>query len=431
VQLLNDDPSERVRRSAAYALGAFGPQAAGATEHLIKALGDDNPSVRQNAAWALGQMGEAAGESVSKLCECLRDKDTLVRRDAAGALGALGKAGAKAGRSLIAVVKKRALASLVPIAGSELADSAKDLVPLLEDKDPKNRLDTAIILAQIGGEESGNAVSVLKSALKDPEPDIQEQATAALATLGPLAKPAMYDLADILTDAKNTVAVRRNAALAIAHIGAEAKPVVPSLAKALQGGQPQQVRRYAAEALQRMKYPANEKGIPAILHAIENDTDGYVRTRCIEALFEMAQPEFKESGAQKLLTKVLNERRSDMRLVRYSAARKLATLLQEDAPDKTADVLLEWLTDKEVVIYNRTDARVEGTGTEATVGRANVQQNLGSDARFMAAQALAWLGDKAAKRRDVVQALRKAAKEEDANLRKHAKDALANLGIKE
>jgi hypothetical protein len=145
----------------------------------------------------------------------------------------------------------------------------------------------------------------------------------------------------------------------------------------------------------------------------------------------MGQPEFKESGAQRLLTKVLNERSRDMRLVRYSAARKLASLLQEEAPGKTADVLLEWLTDKAVVIYNRTDARVEGAGTEATAGRANFEQSLGSDARFMAAQALSWLGDKAAKRPDIVQALCKAAKEENATLRKYAKQALTTLGIKE
>ncbi len=438
VKLLTEDPSERVRRSAAYALGAFGSQATGATEALIKALGDDSASVRQNAAWALGRMGEAAGDAVSKLCACLKDKDTLVRRDAAGALGRLGKAGAKASRPLIelvrsepdAVVRKMALASLVPIAGPEQADFAKDLVPLLDDKDPKIRLDTAIVLAQIGGEESGNAVSVLKAALKDAETEIQEQATAALATLGPLAKPAMYDLADTMLDTKNPVSVRRNAALAISHIGSESKAVAPSLAMALQGSQPQQVRKYAAEALTRMKYPANEKAVPSILRAIEKDTDAFVRTRCILALIHMDLPEFKDSGAQKLLEKVLHESSGgEMAWVRYTAAYTLAQLLREDAPDKTADVLLEWLADKTVVIYNNTDARVEGAGTEATAGRANFQVNLGNDARYVAAKALSWLGNKAAKRPDVVAALRKAAKDNYANLRNAAKKTLEDLNI--
>lgn len=439
LKLLRDDPSERVRRSAAYALGAFGPPAASATEYLIKALDDDKASVRQNAAWALGQMGEGAGEAVPKLCERLSDKDTLVRRDAACALGSMGKAGRKAGRPLIEllksesdpVVKKRALASLVPIAGRQHADSAKDLVPLLEDKDAKIRLDAALVLTKIGGEESANALPVLRTALKASETDIQESAAAALATLGPLAEPAMYDLADTLTDANNSIQVRRNAALAISHIGAAAKPVVPALAKALQRSQPLEVRQYAAEALLQIKYPVNEQALPAIFDAIKNDTDLDVRNRCIGALFRMDQPEFRESGAQKLLTKVLDERGKKMALVRYTSAYKLAHVLRDEAPDKTVDVLLEWLTDSSIVIYNRTDARVEGAGTEATAGRANVEANYGSEARYLAAKALGWLGDKAAKRAGVAEALRKASKDKDANLKKTAKEAMETLGIKE
>jgi HEAT repeat protein len=440
MQLLKADPSERVRRSAAYALGAFGPQAAPAAESLIKALGDDNASVRQNAAWALGQMGEAAGEAVPKLCECLRDKDTLVRRDAAGALGSVGKAGEKGGRPLLslvksesdAVVKKTALETLAHIAGPEQAGSAKDLDPILEDKDPEIRLSAAVVLARIGGEESANALPVLRAALKHTEPHIQELATAALVNLGPLAKPAMHDLAETLTDPKNTVVVRRNAALAISHIGAEAKPVVPALVKALDRSQPLEVRQFAIEALAQMRYPANEQGIPAILDAINKDRDPLVRQKCVWALFAFNSVEkFRELGADKVLAKLLDERGDSTALLRYDAARKLANILRDEAPDKTADVLLEMLTISGLKVYNRTDARVEGVGTESTVGRANVRANLGGDARYMAVQALSWLGDKAARRADVVTALRKAAKDPDAKLKKTAQDALMDLGIKE
>lgn len=440
VRLLKDDPSDRVRRSCAYAVGAFGPQAAGAVEKLNNALGDDKASVRQNAAWALGQVGEAAGASVSKLCEHLSDQDTLVRRDAAGALGSLGKAGEKAGRPLIelvkaepdSVVKKTALDSLVHIAGPDQADSAKDLVPLLEDRDPEIRLPAALVLARIGGDESANAVPVLSAAMKNPEPHNQELATAALATLGPLAKPAMHDLADALLDAKNTVVVRRNAALAIAHIGEAAKPVVPALVKALERRQPLEVRQFAAEALALMKYPANEQAMPALLDTINKDRDPRVRNNCVWALFNLYPADkFRAVGADKVLTKILDEQGERTAPLRYDAARKLANVLRDEAPDKTADVLLEMLTDTRLVVYNRTDARVEGAGTEATVGRANVQANLGGDARYMAVQALSWLGDKAAKRADVRQALRKAAQDKDSKLSKHAKDALRDLGIKE
>jgi HEAT repeat protein len=448
VQILKDDQSERVRRSAAYALGAFGPQAAGATEILKKALGDSSALVRQNAAWALGQMGTRAGNAVDGLCGCLRDKNSLVRRDAATALGSLGTAGVKAGRPLTElvkagrplielvkseldpVVKKTALDSLAGLAGPEQADSAKDLEPLLEEKDPEIRLPAAIVLARIGGESATRALPVLRSALKSPDAHTQELVTAALVNLGPNAKPAMFDLADTLNNDKNPVLVRRNAALAIAHIGAEAKPVVPALVKALKRSQPLEVRQFAAEALAQMKYPANEEAIPAILVAIQKDADPLVRQKCVWSLFALNTPEkFRDLGADKALEKLLDDKTKDADLVRYDAARKLANVLRDEAPDKTADVLLEMLRKTDLKVYNRTDAQVQGSGTEATAGRANVQANLGGDARYMAVEALSWLGKKAKSREEIVKAIRQAAKDPDAKLQKSAKEALKELGL--
>jgi hypothetical protein len=49
----------------------------------------------------------------------------------------------------------------------------------------------------------------------------------------------------------------------------------------------------------------------------------------------------------------------------------------------------------------------------------------------MAVKALSWLGKKASKRDDVATSLRKAAKESDPMLRKTAKEAMKDLGIKE
>jgi HEAT repeat protein len=440
VKVLKDDPSERVRRSAAYALGAFGAQASEATKDLIKALTDDKASVRQNAAWALGQIRGQGAEAVPNLCALLRDKDSLVRRDAAGALGLMGKAAERAGTPLITlvksemdnVVKKTALDSLAHLAGPEQADSAKDLEPLLEDKDPEVALSTALVLARIGGEQAAPALKVLRSALKSSDAHIQELVTAALANLGPNAKAAMFDLAAALTNEKNSQLVRRNAALAIAHIGAAAKPVVPALVKALKRSQPLEVRQFAAEALAQLKYPANEDGIPAILDAIQNDPDSLVRQKCVWSLFAVNSRErFLDLGADKALAKLLDAKGDEDALVRYDAARKLANILEDKAPDKTVDVLLEMLTNKKLQVYNRTDVEVEGSGTEATAARANVAANLGGDARYMAVEALGWMGDKAAKRPEVVTALRKAAKDTNAKLSDAAKKALKELNIKD
>ncbi|HTU19715.1 MAG TPA: HEAT repeat domain-containing protein [Gemmataceae bacterium] len=438
VKILKEDPSERVRRSTAYALGTFGPQAAGATKALTKALADSNASVRQNAAWALGRIGPDDRDAVADLCKCLRDKNALVRRDAATALGSMPKAGVRAGRPLIelvksesdSVVKKMALDSLAHVAGPKQADAAKDLEPLLADKDPEIRFPAAIVLARIGAESAAVALPVLQAALKDSNNANRELAAASLSKLRRAAKPAMNDLASALNDESNTVPVRRNAALAISHIGPDAELVVPAVARALQRTQPDEVRYYAAEALSQIRYPDNRKALPAILDAINNDPHGEVRQKCVEALYGMDRSEFKNSGADGVLTKLLDERNRKMAMARYAAARKLAQVLNDEAPDKTADVLLEMYRDKDLHVYNGTNANVVGSGTEASAGRANVNADLGGDARFLAVRAMGWLGKKASERKDMVKAIRQAAKDPDANLRKTAQEVLTDLGLK-
>jgi len=88
---LKEDDEPRVRRSAAFALGAFGAEAAPARDALIAASGDASPIVRQNAAWTLGKLGKEAGaDGVERLRVLLQDDEPLVRRDALHALGEIG-----------------------------------------------------------------------------------------------------------------------------------------------------------------------------------------------------------------------------------------------------------------------------------------------------------------------------------------------------
>jgi HEAT repeat protein len=433
---LKKDKDPHVRRSAAYALGAFGAQAAEAVDTLRAALQDKDASVRQNAAWALGQIGEEAGKAVESLCGCLGDGDALVRRDAAGALGGMGKAGGQAVARLIGMVKsesdgvakKTALDSLAQIVTPENKEAARGLDQLLADKDPEIALSAALILARIGGEEATGALPVLRASLKDPDAHVQELASAALVNLGPSAEPAMYDLADTLSNSANPPIVRRNAALAISHIGTAAKPVVPALAEALKSDEPLQVRQYAAEALAQLRFPANEKALPTILATIQRDTDPLVRQRCVFALLDME--DLREGGTDKVLTKVLDETSVDHALVRYDAARKLAQSLREQAPDKTADVLLEMLKNKSLIVYNRTDAKLEGADNEANRGKVNVAANTGGDARYMAAIGLGDLGAKAKRRPEVIQALKEATKDKDPALKKAAEYALKKLDVR-
>jgi hypothetical protein len=130
-----------------------------------------------------------------------------------------------------------------------------------------------------------------------------------------------------------------------------------------------------------------------------------------------------------VLEKILTETSVEAAVVRYDSARLLAWALKDKAPDKVVEVLMEMLTNKTLRVYNRSDATVEGTGGEASKGATTVKPDLGGDARYMAAQALGWLGAKVSKNKAVLEALKTVAeaKDSDEELKKRAKEALERL----
>jgi HEAT repeat protein len=466
---LGEDPDPRVRRSAAYALGAFGALASPACPALRKALRHDDPAVRQNAAWALGRVGgDVPEEAVGDLCELLQDRDALVRRDAAAALGAIGKPVARAAAKPLlelagsdkeeAVVRKTAVDALAKLAGPEHVESAPVIYPLLRADDPELARGAAFVLANVGGKPAQEALPVLRKALDDDDPSVQKLAAAALGNIGAPAAAATADLARALDPARDPE-VRRNAAVALALvlrppppeearrtpgvlqlIEEHAPEAIPALVQCLKLSEPLDVRQFAAEALAAMEFPANEKAIPAILDALRNDNDPTVRQRCVWALFRITDPnrvgaksritDLKQIGAEKPLTDILSETSREALLVRYDAARLLALALREKAPDRVTELLLEMLNNRTLRVYLQTDAAVSGTASEATKGEAAVKEKLGDDGRYMGAQALGWLGrnSKAAKDPKVIDALREAARDPDKKLSEVAKQSLKELG---
>jgi HEAT repeat protein len=432
---LRDDADPRVKRSAAYALGCFGGNAESAAGALRKALKDASPSVRQNAAWALGKLGPAAdAEAVGDLCDLLTDPNAAVKRDAAGALGAVGKPRAAAGVGPLLrlakgekdpVVLKTALDALAKLAGPDHRNDVAALTPLLSNDDPEVARAAAFVMGNVGGEPAVAALPVLRQALRDDDPVVQGLAAAALAGIGPEAEPAVLDLAEAIGEGR-APEVRRNAAIALGHLKEKAKPALPAIIKALKPPTPTEVRQYAAEALAHMRYPANEEAIPAVLEAIRTDKDPTVRQRGVWALFGLK--DLEKFGADKVLAEVLETKDEAGVMVRYDSARCLAFAMGPRAPARTADVLLHMLRNRDLLVYNRTDAKVEGAGSEATRGQSGVAQDLGGDARYMAAQALGWLKDSAAKCKDVIDALKEAAKDKDGKLREEAEKSLRALG---
>ena len=433
---LKDDDA-RVRRSAAFALGAFGPEAVSAREDLIARLTDDSALVRQNAAWALGKLGKEAGqEGVAQLKNLLKDDDPLVRRDALHALGEVGNPIAHAAVSAMlktvgsesdGVVRKAAVEALSHLVGPVDKDDAHELYRLLKDKDPETRFNAAFVLAKIGGSDAAaQALPTLQEALKDSDVHFQELAASAFGGLGKDAAPAVPDLGKVLTEAKEPD-VRRNAAVSLARIGPAARLALPDILQALQYSEADakynQIRPFAAEALVNIGYPGVEPAIPTVLKIIRADPDSLVRQRCLWSLFDVQDLEkFKITP---VLTAILDEPAADSVLLRYDAARVLALRLEDRAPDKTADVLLDMLTNRALQQFKGTNTNTSGVGSEGS-GKTSVNVDQGGDARYMAAQALGWLGRKA-NRPDIVKALQEATLDKDANLKAKATEALLHI----
>jgi HEAT repeat protein len=454
--LENRDP--RVRRSAAYALGAFGSVAAPAAAGLKKALRDKHASVRQNAAWALGRIGAGAdATTVADLCDLLDDTNALVRRDTAEALKTLSKsakpslfkAAAKPLLDLVKkegdeVVRKTALGALASLSGPEHVGLAPDIYPLLESKDPETVRNAAFVLGNMGGEPARRALPELQKALRDTDPINQELAAACLARAGKEAIPAVDDLARVLTLSEEPK-VRANCAIALAHIGsaapAAAKSAVPALAEALKpvakaASDPDRkplydrVRILAAEALSRISPPHNEAAMSAIREAIRKDPHPDVRHRCVWATFYMNKEALERYDLVKVLSGVLDETSPDAKLLRFDSARKLAHTLSASAPDKVCDVLLEMIDDTGLKVFKGSDTAITSTTDESKGGGSKVSEKVEGDGRYMAAQAMGWLGEKAKSNKAIIAALQKAARSDEPKLKECAIKALGELGIK-
>jgi HEAT repeat protein len=255
---------------------------------------------------------------------------------------------------------------------------------------------------------AGTSVAVLCQALKEEDSARQKQAADLLAKRGAAAADAVPELVHLLKESPD-VEVRRNAAIALGAIGDASRSAVPTLAAALNAEVPVQVRRGAAEALSRIGYPSIEEALPAVMTAIQKDGDPLVRQRCIWVLFKI--PDLSRPGMRKILTDVVEETNPTTLLVRYDTARILAFRLRHDAPDRVADLLLDMLKNRTLKIFVGSEVAESG------------------DARFMAADALGQLGEKARNRKDIVDALKAATGDPDPQLSKSANAALKALHV--
>ncbi len=432
-KMLAEDTDAGARRSAACAVGQFGPDAAPARPELEQALDHADARVRQNAAWALGRLKDKAGTSgVERLARALRDEDAVVRRDAAAALSEVGSPTARpALPALIAClahekepeVRTVAVASLVTLVGPDDRAVAADLRDLLKEDNREVRHGAALALANLGGEKGKDALPVLLDALRDDDASARELAAAALAHLGEAAGEAAPALGKALSD--RSPAVRRNAAVALARMGQKAGAVVRPLVRALDTQEPAEVRQFAAEALSHAG-DAITTVLPELLAILKDDKDPDVRQR-LAMSFQFVPPrDFDKTGVTQGLEKVLDETDRQQLVVRYDCARVLAFVLQARAPAKAVEVLVDMLNNPGLREYKGTDSTLK-KGDESSRSGTGTKETLGADARPMAAQALAEIA-RSGTRDDALEALRTAAKSKDEVTKRVARDALKEIG---
>jgi HEAT repeat protein len=261
------DPSPRVRRSAAYAIGAFGAEAAPALPALREALRDGSaPIVRQNAAWALGRIGKDSkdGKPVGKdvvdlLCDRLRDDDPLVRRDAASALGEVGLPTAASaykplldlvtsesakGDSADDVLLRTALANLTVVLDNRNSQIADNINMLMNPNNPEQILTAGKdVLANLGGLGLPDAaarreelMARYKAALKEGNGQKVIEVFNDMARAGKeendRLRPALAPINKLLSHEDADTA--RLAAFALARIGGPlSAPAVPVLQRSL------------------------------------------------------------------------------------------------------------------------------------------------------------------------------------------------------
>jgi HEAT repeat protein len=452
------DGDPRVRRSAAYALGAFGEMAAQSRPALRAALRDKVPTVRQNAAWAIGKMGDPGEETVRELCSLLGDDSPLVRRLTAGALGEVRarqkRKSPEVAHALIKMLEtekddavcRAGLGALATMADASLQKDAAKIYPLLESKDAETARATAFVLANMGGEPATRAVVHLRKALADPDPAVQTIAAASLANAGVAAAPAVEALADALGHSHNNE-VRRNCVVALGLINKAlrnsrdprldrtAPPALAALMNAMKvkgdikddalvARAKEQIREDATEAIGNIGYPHIEKAFPLIAELLAKDANELIRQRCVWALFDCRELD-RYDDLKKAVVGILDETSDAGLLVRYDAARYLARTYKDKAPERVTEVLLHMLGNTMLKVFYGSGTTVDGIGDEAKRGGARVTTRTGGDGRYMAADALAWIGPKLKGNDKVAKALEAAAKEKDApELNKAASRAL-------
>jgi len=247
-------------------------------------------ATRAAAAWALGRFGAAASVATPELKKLLADQDRQVRQSAAESLERITKAENELAQ-VHAWVKN---------------SDVRALAGMLSRDDATIRAATAAGLVEVG-RRAGDAVPELRAVLNKPPSDIPSDAVKVLKNIGIAAKPAVPELAFLVSHVANdrwdrpyapsapqdrATMVRDIAADVLFDLGPEAAAAVPDLRAAMKDRRTS-VRQTAARLLGRIGSGA-KAAIPDLRYAL-SDPSSAVREAAALALHEIDRAEGRVS----------------------------------------------------------------------------------------------------------------------------------------
>jgi hypothetical protein len=319
IKALRDDGDERVRRSAALALGncvsrAFAkarkadaedlPRFDDARDALASRLkADKSAAVREGCAMALGEIGFDARGAVGALATALKDKHEGTRAEAAIALRRIGR---------------------------EARDAAAELQEALADKklDSRTRTEAARALGHVGSDASA-ALPTFKEVVADPKADVELRKAVAetLGRIGREGAEASETLGGVLTAKGTPPELRLAVVTTLDTLGAEAKAALPALLKAVNDDE-RTVRCVALHAIGHMgkELDTHRKSAVNALVRCLTDISLEVRLSAIEAIRVLGPDGLGDETAR--VTKQLEEavRREGIKTVREAAQAALDKL---------------------------------------------------------------------------------------------------------
>jgi HEAT repeat protein len=256
--------NEIQRALAAHALGKMGPEAAPAIPDLIRTLKSRRPLQLHFGSHSCGDVAPGAARkalvrigpaAIPALTEALKHKDALTRVNAAWALWKLEKCNDRVVPVLVAAWKDRALFT----------------------RDECIRYDATAALGEIGREQPGKVLPILRNTLDGEDEEVAFAALRSLSIMGRQVKEAVALLVERLHDRRDTE--RSEAGSLLREAGPAA---VPALVGALACPETT-VRECAAWTLGGMKPAQVQSALPALRKATA-DPDKGVRERAIWAL---------------------------------------------------------------------------------------------------------------------------------------------------